>query len=102
MDLSYSVVGCCQFGCHCIDGMTVLYFCLFKQKSAYEMRISDWSSDVCSSDLQRCALRATTMPTCSTPTRTCSIVSTTMRPRSTIPNPEMTGTRSEERREGEE
>src|SRR3546814_6570677 len=27
--------------------------CLFKQKTAYEMRISDWSSDVCSSDLQR-------------------------------------------------
>src|SRR3546814_2777674 len=31
--------------------MTV-YFCLFKQKTAYEMRISDWSSDVCSSDLR--------------------------------------------------
>src|SRR3546814_2578958 len=30
----------------------VLYFFLFKQKTAYEMRISDWSSDVCSSDLQ--------------------------------------------------
>src|SRR3546814_5630607 len=29
----------------------VLFF-LFKQKTAYEMRISDWSSDVCSSDLQ--------------------------------------------------
>src|SRR3546814_231173 len=28
----------------------VLFFC-FKQKTAYEMRISDWSSDVCSSDL---------------------------------------------------
>src|SRR3546814_1901846 len=28
----------------------VLLFC-FKQKTAYEMRISDWSSDVCSSDL---------------------------------------------------
>src|SRR3546814_1315811 len=28
-----------------------LYFFLFKQKTAYEMRISDWSSDVCSSDL---------------------------------------------------
>src|SRR3546814_5406232 len=28
----------------------VLFF-LFKQKTAYEMRISDWSSDVCSSDL---------------------------------------------------
>src|SRR3546814_16418375 len=27
-----------------------LFFC-FKQKTAYEMRISDWSSDVCSSDL---------------------------------------------------
>src|SRR3546814_8723750 len=42
-------------------------FCLFffsKQKTAYEMRIRDWSSDVCSSDLPsasppsaRCALR---------------------------------------------
>src|SRR3546814_20944974 len=28
---------------------------LFKQKTAYEMRISDWSSDVCSSDLVDCA-----------------------------------------------
>src|SRR3546814_11523455 len=26
-------------------------FCFFKQKTAYEMRISDWSSDVCFSDL---------------------------------------------------
>src|SRR3546814_9166665 len=41
--------------------MLVIYFILviivlfiiffFKQKTAYEMRISDWSSDVCSSDL---------------------------------------------------
>src|SRR3546814_4946984 len=29
----------------------MVFFC-FKQKTAYEMRISDWSSDVCSSDLQ--------------------------------------------------
>src|SRR3546814_4971953 len=28
-----------------------LYFFFFKQKTAYEMRINDWSSDVCSSDL---------------------------------------------------
>src|SRR3546814_7542863 len=28
-----------------------LFFFFFKQKTAYEMRISDWSSDVCSSDL---------------------------------------------------
>src|SRR3546814_4547043 len=29
----------------------VLFFFVFKQKTAYELRISDWSSDVCSSDL---------------------------------------------------
>src|SRR3546814_2011980 len=29
----------------------VCFFFFFKQKTAYEMRISDWSSDVCSSDL---------------------------------------------------
>src|SRR3546814_13442966 len=31
----------------------VFFFFFFKQKTAYEMRISDWSSDVCSSDLWR-------------------------------------------------
>src|SRR3546814_2400339 len=31
--------------------MFYYYFFFFKQKTAYEMRISDWSSDVCSSDL---------------------------------------------------
>src|SRR3546814_2868227 len=35
----------------------VLFF-FFKQKTAYEMRISDWSSDVCSSDLRLASLRA--------------------------------------------
>src|SRR3546814_11116770 len=30
-----------------------LFFFFFKQKTAYEMRISDWSSDVCSSDLEQ-------------------------------------------------
>src|SRR3546814_1692128 len=34
----------CVFHCLC--------FFFFKQKTAYEMRISDWSSDVCSSDLE--------------------------------------------------
>src|SRR3546814_5171795 len=34
----------------------VWYFFFFKQKTAYEMRISDWSSDVCSSDLQQVGL----------------------------------------------
>src|SRR3546814_5108030 len=34
--------------CQC---QVILMFFFFKQKTAYEMRISDWSSDVCSSDL---------------------------------------------------
>src|SRR3546814_7656218 len=33
-----------------MQGLDVFVF--FKQKTAYEMRISDWSSDVCSSDLR--------------------------------------------------
>src|SRR3546814_2686524 len=36
--------------CTC-TGVCLVFF--FKQKTAYEMRISDWSSDVCSSDLRR-------------------------------------------------
>src|SRR3546814_8666808 len=32
-------------------GLLFFMFFFFKQKTAYEMRISDWSSDVCSSDL---------------------------------------------------
>src|SRR3546814_4722820 len=38
---------------YCID-----FFFFFKQKTAYEMRISDWSSDVCSSDLRQLRLSA--------------------------------------------
>src|SRR3546814_4831890 len=34
---------------------SVLFF--FKRKTAYELRISDWSSDVCSSDLPRAAVK---------------------------------------------
>src|SRR3546814_4458310 len=37
-------------GCRCLCVVSVFFF--FKQKTAYEMRISDWSSDVCSSDLR--------------------------------------------------
>src|SRR3546814_4352488 len=36
----------------------VMFFFFFKQKTAYEMRMSDWSSDVCSSDLPEQALVA--------------------------------------------
>src|SRR3546814_8757764 len=41
----YPSFTCCFF--------TFILFFFFKQKTAYEMRISDWSSDVCSSDLIR-------------------------------------------------
>src|SRR3546814_1975175 len=34
-----------------VVNITAFIFFFFKQKTAYEMRISDWSSDVCSSDL---------------------------------------------------
>src|SRR3546814_7178497 len=35
----------------CAEWLRNVFFFFFKQKTAYEMRISDWSSDVCSSDL---------------------------------------------------
>src|SRR3546814_9912565 len=38
-----------------------IFFFFFKQKTAYEMRISDWSSDVCSSDLKQDPARAAKM-----------------------------------------
>src|SRR3546814_2156156 len=49
-----------SLGCNCmywfvcdmfVCDVYVFIFVFFKQKTAYEMRISDWSSDVCSSDL---------------------------------------------------
>src|SRR3546814_3412799 len=45
---------CCFWSC------VVVFF--FKQKTAYEMRISDWSSDVCSSDLHDADARAAALP----------------------------------------
>src|SRR3546814_5577847 len=47
--------------------MFVFFF--FKQKTAYEMRISDWSSDVCSSDLNRSALIAVAAEGADNPSR---------------------------------
>src|SRR3546814_15667945 len=42
----------CRYAC-----LLCVYVFFFKQKTAYEMRISDWSSDVCSSDLRRLDVR---------------------------------------------
>src|SRR3546814_7185630 len=47
----------CNIGCGrwiCLGSCYMFFlFVFFKQKTAYEMRISDWSSDVCSSDLRQ-------------------------------------------------
>src|SRR3546814_1856243 len=70
MDLRVAVVVIlCVYGRVC---WYILFF-FFKQKTAYEMRISDWSSDVCSSDLvdtchfkgnypDRCSIQAAFVP----------------------------------------
>src|SRR3546814_3725361 len=42
----------CKLSCVSLDTVSLHLFFFFNQKTAYEMRISDWSSDVCSSDLQ--------------------------------------------------
>src|SRR3546814_6388050 len=42
---------CVDVCCLYCSGVLRYVFFFFKQKTAYEMRISDWSSDVCSSDL---------------------------------------------------
>src|SRR3546814_1883189 len=58
----FLTVGCALLACLFIG----FCFFFFKQKTAYEMRISDWSSDVCSSDLAEVGLplkiRITTLP----------------------------------------
>src|SRR3546814_4194680 len=48
-DVSYI---CCDYmSSYHLEYVIVYFFFFFKQKTAYEMSISDWSSDVCSSDL---------------------------------------------------
>src|SRR3546814_10233426 len=44
---------CCWYTLNSYRAITRSDIVFFKQKTAYEMRISDWSSDVCSSDLPR-------------------------------------------------
>src|SRR5213594_4627011 len=71
--------------------MVFFFFFFFKQKTAYEVSVRDWSSDVCSSDLRR-VLRASQQAQ-----RTPRVVPHVRRGRS-----EGVGPRSEERRVGKE
>src|SRR5881227_4180944 len=43
----------CLLICKRISSMCFSFFFFFKQKTAYDITVRDWSSDVCSSDLQR-------------------------------------------------
>src|SRR3546814_9898510 len=50
--IKFTVLCFCFVCCLYVGLLVMCLFCFFfKQKTAYEMRISDWSSDVCSSDL---------------------------------------------------
>src|SRR3546814_1334039 len=80
----------------------ILFF--FKQKTAYEMRISDWSSDVCSSDLLADIPILLDTPSgqsrpdpCHAPLPICAFRPSTRRPTTSC-----TRLRSEERRVGKE
>src|SRR3546814_12245809 len=72
--------------------LTFIFF-FFKQKTAYELRISDWSSDVCSSNLRACPTDE--RPRAARPKSACPWA------RRTAP-PDFRASRSEERRVGKE
>src|SRR3546814_9839775 len=93
---------CVMCLCNCY-----LFFCFFfKQKTAYEMRISDWSSDVCSSDLpfQKCDFRLLLLRTgeITGADRTAATAGGRRRSRSHLRSVEGVSRRSEERRVGKE
>src|SRR3546814_14750 len=65
--------------------MSFSVFFVFKQKTAYEMRISDWSSDVCSSDLRIAAIMPSSLMSAATFSTLSAI--TTSRSSPTCPSP---------------
>src|SRR3546814_9858683 len=88
---------------------TDLYYCFvivlffFKQKTAYEMRISDWSSDVCSSDLPAAMIWSPSWSACAVRIAAAALMrSTPHRWRCTRSGSHRHPTRSEERRVGKE
>src|SRR3546814_964672 len=100
----YCVFVITWYDCGYCIGSLVFFF---KQKTAYEMRISDWSSDVCSSDLGGATSGTRARPLCSqaatTTLRQCARRLPARSPASfTSLRSELTGTRSEERRVGRE
>src|SRR3546814_5882318 len=90
----------------CFDQYMYYFFFFFKQKTAYEMRISDWSSDVCSSDLSMCCgmfSSVDTSPMVRNASGDFSVAFTNLAPVSSSSlHPAAAGWRSEERRVGKE
>src|SRR3546814_3933393 len=81
-------------------------FFFFKQNTAYEMRISDWSSDVCSSDLQgqsgHTAMEGKANPVSDSALLACSSINQSTNCLINTPRRLRWGKRSEERRVGKE
>src|SRR3546814_1645824 len=81
-------------------------FFFFKQKTAYEMRISDWSSDVCSSDLRAASCRLSVKPkslrVVSSSVPSASIHAKILETMSVVTELRPSADRSEERRVGKE
>src|SRR3546814_15714527 len=84
----------------------MLFVFFFKQKTAYEMRISDWSSDVCSSDLFSPSMMTTRRSFCRTAARSTGLPKRSTMRRSMVKPFSSAGSapvgRSEERRVGRE
>src|SRR3546814_2833910 len=77
---------CCVFRSSWSRVFPSLFF-FFKQKTAYEMRISDWSSDVCSSDLSITSPRLCVASTNIPPHNLGEVIDATL---ATIDNPAIT------------
>src|SRR3546814_2642131 len=97
-----SLLMCCLY-------LVCVSFFFFKQKTAYEMRISDWSSDVCSSDLPvgmltaaRNALDCTRLGRCGDPVATKACPRCVLGSDSQHAAEDTDRARSEERRVGKE
>src|SRR3546814_11509564 len=82
-----------------------MMFFVFKQKTAYEMRISDWSSDVCSSDLST-KTHGPACGQCCAGSRKAASIRCLPKPRIVLrgirATPSRSASRSEERRVGKE
>src|SRR3546814_10709618 len=84
------------------NGGCIFIIFFFKQKTAYELRISDWSSDVCSSDRKQLRARPQYQRARTPPPRLYGGADPCRLARTAAAHRDRGGLRSEERRVGEE